>query len=51
MMHLSVPEHHMASMAATLQPEMHHPKQDQVCSPANRAHLNPDRSALLGSTL
>ncbi|CAK0783706.1 hypothetical protein CVIRNUC_006905 [Coccomyxa viridis] len=30
MMHLSVPEHHMASMAATLQPDMHHQKQDQA---------------------
>ena len=34
MMHLSVPEHHMASMAATLQPDMHHQKQDQVCLPS-----------------
>lgn len=31
MMHLSAPEHHMASMAAALQPDMHHQKQDQVC--------------------
>lgn len=30
MMHLSAPEHHMASMAAALQPDVHHQKQDQV---------------------
>ena len=40
MMHLSVPEHHMASMAATLQPDMHHQKQDQVCLPAIRTSAN-----------
>ena len=39
MMHLSVPEHHMASMAATLQPDMHHQKQDQVCLPAISAFM------------
>ena len=48
MMHLSVPEHHMASMAATLQPDMHHQKQDQVCLPAISFHANPcNCSALL----
>ena len=48
MMHLSVPEHHMASMAATLQPDMHHQKQDQVCLPAISFCANPcDCSALL----
>lgn len=38
MMHLSAPEHHMASMAAALQPEMHHQKQDQVCLTASSLH-------------